>query len=168
MRAGLTAGLELDRARARLLRRELRRSEALQKAMRELRFRDRSTARLRERLAAAHVPAQAAEEALAALTRAGLADDARMARARATSLAERGAGDAAIRHDLEQQGLEAPVVEEALAELEPEEARAARVVEARGASLATARRLARKGFSTESIEHTVGDAVARQAPRAVL
>jgi len=59
----------------------------------------------------------AVADSLAVLSRAGLVDDARFARARAGSLAERGYGDAAIRYDLERQGVAPELVQEALERL---------------------------------------------------
>ena len=85
------------------------------------------------------------------------------ARTRAELLAERDSGDALIRHDLAGRGLAEELVEAALAELEPEHVRAARVLQRRGSNLKTARYLARKGFSEESI----GDPVAEWPPPAV-
>ena len=64
-------GRSLDREALRLLRRELRRAEALQVAGRALRHRDLSRRRLAERLEQAAVPAAAATESLAALERTG-------------------------------------------------------------------------------------------------
>src|SRR5438445_12895222 len=82
----------------------LRRAEALAVAGRALRRQDLSERGIAERLARASVAPAAVEESLAVLSRAGLVDDSRFARTRATSLAERGYGDAAIRHDLERPG----------------------------------------------------------------
>ena len=77
------------------------------------------------------------------------------ATSRAQSLAERGKGDAAIRHDLEQQGLAADEIEPALASLEPERERAERVIARRGGGLATARLLAGRGFAEDAVEAAV-------------
>jgi hypothetical protein len=62
----------------------------------------------------------------------GLVDDARTAVRRAEALAERGFGDAAIRYDLEQEGIAPEPVEEALAGLDPERERAGARGAARG------------------------------------
>src|SRR5204862_385093 len=105
VRTGLVEGRALDREALRLLRRELRRAEALAVAGRALRARDLSAQRLAQRLTRAAVAPVALEESLDVLARAGLVDDARLARNRAERLAERGYGDAAIRHDLELQGI---------------------------------------------------------------
>ena len=77
-------------------------------------------------------PGGAAADALAALESAGLVDDLRVASTRAESLADRGYGDAAIRADLEQRGIDAELVATALAALAPEPERARAVVERRG------------------------------------
>ena len=151
VRAGLSHGRTLDRPALRLLRRELRRAEALQVAGRALRSRDLSPDELAARLARAAVPAAAAAESVAALERAGLVDDARLAANRAGGLAGRGYGDAAVRHDLERRGVGAEQIEAALAELEPEIDRARRIVERRGPGLRTMRYLAGKGFGEDAL-----------------
>src|SRR6266540_3562292 len=120
---------------------------ALDVATRALARRDFSASGLRERLQRAGIDPAEAEEALGALQRAGLVDDARFALARAQMLAERGKGNAAIRFDLEQQGVAA------------ERERADFVIARRGAGAATARLLARRGFD----EDAVAAAVAREA-----
>ena len=83
------------------------------------------------------------------LERVGYLDDDRYARSRAQQLADRGSGDALIRHDLEGRGVAAELVEAALAGLEPEQQRAARIVERRGRTVTTARYLAARGFDTD-------------------
>lgn len=152
VRAGLAEGRSLDRTILRVLRRELRRSEALHVAGRALRYRDLSSLRLAERLARASVTPAAAAESLAALERAGLVDDGRVARILAGSLAERGYGDEAIRHRLLAEGLGEALVEEALAGLEPETERAGPLIERRGRGSRTARYLAGRGFGEEAVE----------------
>jgi SOS response regulatory protein OraA/RecX len=132
---------------------------ALAVATRALARRDFSERGLRERLRRAGVTAAEAEDALEALLQAGLVNDSRFALTRAQSLADRGKGNAAIRYDLEQQGLAAEEVEAALASLEPERERAERVIERRGGGPATARLLAGRGFAEEAVEA----AVAREA-----
>ena len=131
--------------------------------MRALRFRDRTVAELDRRLAEAGVGREEREGAIEALARAGYLDDRRVACARAGALAERGSGDALIRLDLERRGVRADDVDEAIAALEPEQERAARVVSRRGASVRTARYLLAKGFC----EEVVDDAVARDTEGAV-
>jgi SOS response regulatory protein OraA/RecX len=156
VRAGLTEGRALDRAALRLLRRELRRAEALAVAARALRRRDLSKQLLVERLERAAVAPSAAQESLEVLSRAGIVDDARFARLRAEALAGRGYGDAAIRHDLEQQGVAGEIVQASLEELEPERERARRIVERRGSGPRTARYLASKGFGEDILEAALG------------
>jgi SOS response regulatory protein OraA/RecX len=165
--AGLDVGVELDRARARRVRRELLRHEAMTKAARSLASRNLTEKELTGRLSRAEVGPAARREAVERLVRAGAVDDERFARGRAAVLAERGAGDALIRHDLTGRGIAVELVQAALGALEPESARAVRMVERRGSSLKTARHLARKGFSRESIEGACGDAIAEGAPPAV-
>ncbi len=155
-RAGLAEGRALDRPALRLLRQELRRAEALAVAGRVLRRRDLSKRAIAERLARASVAPAAVEESLAVLSRAGLVDDARFARTRAGNLAERGYGDAAIRHDLGHQGIAPEMIQEALESLETEAERARRLVERRGPGPGTARYLASKGFGEDALESAVG------------
>jgi regulatory protein len=149
-------GRALDRPALRLLRQELRRAEALAVAGRALRRQDLSERRIAERLARASVAPAAVEESLAVLARAGLVDDARFARTRAGNLAERGYGDAAIRHDLTRQGVASEAIQAALEGLEAEAERARRLVERRGQGPSTARYLASKGFGEEALEAAVG------------
>jgi SOS response regulatory protein OraA/RecX len=155
-RAGLARGLALDRPVLRLLRRELRRAEALTVATRALRARDLSARRLAERLERAAVAPAAVEASLEALSGAGLVDDGRFAAHRALALAERGYGDAAIRHDLERQGVDSELVEAALEGLEAELERARRLVEARGPGARTARHLVARGFGEDALEAALG------------
>jgi regulatory protein len=162
LRAGLAVGLPLDRPQARLLARELRRSDALARAARALERRDRPTRELDERLGAAGVPLATRADVLNALTRAGLVDDERFARDRAATLAERGWGDVAIRTDLEARGVAGELVEDAVSALDPEPERAARVAERRGGGARTARYLAARGFDPESLEALIADEARRQ------
>ena len=155
-RAGLAQGRALDRPALRLLRRELRREEALAVATRALRSRDLSQRRLAERLERASVSPAAAAASLAALSGAGLVDDRRFAANRAGSLADRGYGDAAIRHDLEGQGVAPELVAAALQALEAELVRAHRLIEARGPGARTARYLTSKGFGEDALEAALG------------
>ena len=156
VRAGLAEGRVLDRPALRLLRHELRRAEALRAATRALRARDLSSRRLSESLARADVAPQAAAETLEMLARAGLVDDGRVAANRAQSLAERGYGDAAIRHRLEAEGLPPEAVEQALSGLAAEAERAARIVERRGTGARTARYVRARGFGEEAVEAALG------------
>jgi len=70
---------------------------------------------------------------------------------RARVLAERGKGDAAIRFELERAGVGMAELEAALASLDPEHERAAALVARRGATPATARLLAGRGFDEELV-----------------
>jgi regulatory protein len=160
LRAGLDVGVELDRARARRVRQELRRHEAMEQAARVLRRRDVSAAELDARLDRARIAPAVRSETIERLTDAGAVDDARFARARAQALADRGAGDLLVRHDLAGRGIAAPAIEEAIALLEPERVRAARICGRRGSGAKTARYLARKGFSEEAIESSCAEGVA--------
>lgn len=156
VRAGLRMGRELDRGRARLLRRELRRSAALATAGRALRRRDLPERAVERRLERAGVAPAVRAEALATLARAGLVDDERFAFGRAAALAERGRGDAAIVWELEREGVPPEIAERAIASLDPERERARRVAERRGRTAATFRLLARSGFGEDAIEHAGG------------
>jgi len=156
VRAGLAEGRTLDRPALRLVRRELQRAEALAVAARALQRRDQSEQALALRLVRAAVPPAAAEESLAVLRRGGLVDDARFARTRAEQLSGRGYGNAAIRHDLAQQGVDGELVAAAVGELEPEVERARAIVGRRGPGPRTARYLASKGFGEEAVERAAG------------
>jgi regulatory protein len=131
------------------------REEALAVATRALARREHSAHGLRERLLRAGVSDTDADEALEELQRVGMLDDGRFATERARVLAERGKGDAAIRFDLERAGVETPEIEAAMSAVEPESERAARVVDRRGATLATARLLASSGFDEAVVEALV-------------
>jgi regulatory protein len=134
---------------------------------RSLARRDLSERELSDRLARANVRAEVRKEAVERLVRAGAVDDARFASGRAELLARRGAGDLLIRHDLESRGIGAEHIEAALALLEPEQDRAERIVATRGPGPRTARYLAQKGFSEETIESLYEEPVAEDAPPAV-
>jgi SOS response regulatory protein OraA/RecX len=155
-RAGLAEGRMLDRPALRLLRHELRRAEALAVAGRALRRQDLSARGIAERLGRASVAPAAVEESLAVLARAGLVDDARFASTRAGSLAERGYGDAAIRHDLAREGVDGELAAAAVDELEPELERARGIIGRRGSGVRTARHLASKGFGEDAVEAAAG------------
>lgn len=164
VRAGLSSGLELQRPVLRALRRELRRHRALAASTRALRSRQLSERRLDERLRRAGFVAHERAETLAVLRRAGFLDDERFALSRAELLAERGGGDAFIRHDLRAQGVDEETCEHAIGTLEPESSRAARVAASRGGGAAAARYLARRGFGEEAIEAAVGADVVAGEP----
>jgi SOS response regulatory protein OraA/RecX len=126
-------------------------------ALRALRHRDRSSGELRSRLAEQGYDSGECEEAIETLVRTGLADDARYAEVRARSLAERGAGDLRIRHELGRVGIAREVVEQALGTLESETERARNVAARRGVGPTTARYLRGKGFSDDVIAGVVAD-----------
>ena len=136
---------------------------ALDLATKALARRDFSERGLRERLERAGVDPAEAERTVARLRGEGIVDEARFAANRAQALEERGKSDAAIRFDLEAQGLPAEPIEAALAQLEPERARAGRIVARRGSTSETARLLAGRGFDPEVVEAAVAS-----EPRAAL
>ena len=109
-----------------------RRAEAVDAAARLLRHGDRSRAELESRLASRGIEPDALAEALDTLERVGALDDSKTAILRATALADRGYGDMWIRAELERRSLP---FEEAVAALEPERDRAARIVAAHAAYL---------------------------------
>jgi len=157
VRAGLATGVTLDRPRARRLRGELRRADALRAGLTALRYADHTATTLRRRLAARGVAPAQRDAAIGTLEQAGLVDDGRFARARAAALAARGAGNELIRADLETRGLPAELTADAIALLEPEAERAERVVAAEGRSNRVLRRLAAKGFSEDVLEGLIAD-----------
>ena len=130
---------------------EAPRTEALAVATRALARREHSQRRLRERLLRAGVSVDDADAVVEELRRTGLVDDARFAEERARVLAGKGKGDAAIRFDLERAGVGPDELEAALGTLDPERERAAALVARRGASPATARLLAGRGFDEEVV-----------------
>jgi regulatory protein len=139
----------------------------MEQAARVLRRRDLSAAELDVRLDRARIAPGARSETIARLTEAGAVDDARFASARARALADRGAGDLLVRHDLAARGIAPASIEEAIAALEPESVRAARICARRGRGATTARYLARKGFSEDAIESSCAEGIAEDAPPAV-
>jgi regulatory protein len=128
---------------------------ALDVATKALARRDYSEWGLRDRLERAGVDPVETERVLARLREEGALNDARFATNRARALAERGKGDAAIRFDLDAQGLPGDLIEAALADLEPERVRVERIVSRRGASAGTARLLAGRGFDPDVVEAAV-------------
>jgi SOS response regulatory protein OraA/RecX len=154
-RTPLSVGVELDRERLRVLRRELRRTEALAAGARALSHRDRSEQGLRRALDRKGVTEEHREEAVRTLKRLGAVNDERFARARAASLAERGWGNAAIASALELENVGGELASLALAELEPERDRAARFAARRGGGERAARWLATRGFERDAIEVVV-------------
>ncbi len=154
-RVGLSVGLELDRERLRILRRELRSFTAVDTAARSLSHRDRSEVGVRRFLERKGIVSAESDEAVETLRRAGAVDDARFAAARAAALAERGYGDSAIRFDLEREGVGAEHIAEALGRLPGEGSRAATHAGRRGGGVKAARWLTRRGFSADSIEQVL-------------
>ena len=130
-------------------------SSAVDVAARALARRDRSETDVRRILARKGVSDVEAEEALERLRGLGALDDARFAAGRATGLAERGYGDAGIAARLARDGVEREHVDAAIGALAPERDRAAALVARRGVTLRTARWLAGRGFSSDSIESGV-------------
>jgi SOS response regulatory protein OraA/RecX len=157
VRAGLSVGEALDRPRLRLLRRELRRHEAIVAATGALRHRDHSARSLEQKLERGGVAPAERAATLDTLGRAGLLDDARFASDRARTLAGRGWGDAAIRADLERQGLDGEPVAEAIAALDPERERAREHAARRGGGPRAARWLASRGFEADALEGLVAE-----------
>jgi regulatory protein len=139
----------------------------MEHAARVLRRRDVSATELEARLSRARIAPAARSETIARLTEAGAVDDGRFALARARALADRGAGDQLVRHDLAARGIAPAAVEEAVASLEPESTRAAHICARRGDGARTARYLARKGFSADTIESSCAEGIAEDAPPAV-
>jgi SOS response regulatory protein OraA/RecX len=130
-------------------------SSAVDVAARALARRDRSETDVRRILARKGVSGLEAEEALERLRGLGALDDARFAAGRATGLAERGYGDGAIAARLARDGVARELVDAAISALAPERDRAASLVARRGVTLRTARWLAGRGFSSDSIESAV-------------
>ncbi len=147
VRAGLALGVRLERPVLRVIRAELQRTGALRVAGRALARKDVSARRLEQRLTRAGIAPEAGREVLADLSKAGIVDDARTARAHAERLASRGYGDAAIAARLEAEGIDEAAARDALSELSPERERARDVPPGR---------LAARGFSPETIEEIVG------------
>ena len=152
VRTGLMVGRGLDRSTARELAREMRRARALAAATRSLAASDRSRQALERRLAQAGHSSAAREDAIAALGRAGLLDDARLAERRAALLARRGYGDAAIRADLRKRLIPPEPAAEAVAVLAPELDRVRPLLEGQRVTPALLRRLAGRGFSRDTLD----------------
>ena len=140
----------------RRLRTELRRARAFSLAGRTLARRAVSARRLSERLERAGVAPELGNEAVTVLSDAGLVDDARLARARADTLAKRGYGDAAILDRLAAEGIDDREAREAVGRLEREAVRATALVAAAGDRASAARRLVRRGFTHDTVEDVLG------------
>ena len=127
-------------------------TDATELALRALRHRNRSRHDIEQRLDRAGVTPDEREAVLDRLTESGLLSDERFAEERAQTLAQRGASDALIRHDLRRQGVEHAAVEHAVAQLEAEDERAVRLYAARGGGTKALRFLAGRGFAPETLE----------------
>jgi regulatory protein len=130
--------------------------DATEVALRALRHRDRSRRELDQRLAQAGIAPAERTEALDRLVASGLVSDERFATGRAGALADRGAGNDLIRTDLRRRGVAVEAVEQAIAGLDPEDARAAALFERRGGDPKALRYLAGKGFSREALTGIAG------------
>ena len=137
--------------------------DAVECALHALRHRDRTEAEIEEHLCARGFSEREREVAVETLRRTGLVSDERFAKARASSLAERGSGNTLIRSKLVEAGVAQELVAGALDAVEPEATRARRIVARRGSSQRTARYLYGKGFS-EDVVHAV---VAEEDERAL-
>jgi regulatory protein len=135
----------------------MRDEDAFEVALRLLQHRDYATRDLERRLDRRGLEPDEVESVLARLRASGLVDDMRYARARASSLAARGAGDALIRHDLERSGISTEDVEGALSAIEPERVRVDEILGRRGAGVRTARYLRSKGFDDELVHALVAN-----------
>jgi regulatory protein len=131
--------------------------DALELALRALRHRDRSAAEVDQHLERRGVGEEDRSSTLATLLRTGVVDDRRYAESRAASLADRGAGDALIRHELRCAGIGAEDVAVVMATLPSERERAADVVARRGGAAKTARYLAAKGFAEDVVHAAVAE-----------
>lgn len=123
----------------------------LDEAVRALRRRDHTAVSLDAHLGRRGVGSAERETAIERVRELGYLDDARFASRRAESLAARGYGDALVAADLARQGVSGEVAAAAVAALEPERQRAARLVARRGGGTRTGRYLAAKGFSEEVV-----------------
>jgi len=131
--------------------------DAFECALRALRHRDRTELEIEEHLRARGFSEEDRSRAVETLRRTGLVDDERFAIARASSLAERGAGDALIRARLAEAGVVQELVDAALDAVEREAARVRRIVGSRGSSPKTARYLYGKGFSDDVIRTVIAE-----------
>ncbi len=151
VRAQLRPGVELDRERALELHKALRATDADIRATRALARRDRTRASLDQLLEKRGVRAGDRDDAIERLAQAGALDDERYAVNRAASMARRGYGDPAIRHDLEQAGTPPEAIVGALEQLDPERTRLDALV-GTTPTLRDLRRLASKGFDSATLE----------------
>ncbi|HEX4518510.1 MAG TPA: regulatory protein RecX [Gaiellaceae bacterium] len=154
--AGLRLGVVLDRERARELRGAIRRTGALDLAGKALARRDRSVKGLEAVLERRGIPEAERVAAVERLEQFGYLDDDRYAVTRAGTLAGRGYGNEAIEFELMREGLDDERVAAALAGLEDEIDRARRLCAKPELPRKAAARLARRGFSFETIESALG------------
>jgi regulatory protein len=133
---------------------------AVEQALRALRHRERTVGQVDAHLAERGFGEREREAAIETLARTGLVDDRRFAESRAATLARKGAGDALIQHDLDAAGVDREIVEDALATLDDEAARARQVVDRRGASARTVRYLVAKGFPVDVARTVVAESMA--------
>jgi SOS response regulatory protein OraA/RecX len=133
--------------------------DAVELALAALRYRDLSEQELERKLEARGIGEEDRSRAVETLRRTALLDERRFAQGRAEALASRGAGDALVRDSLRRAGVPREVVEDVIAGLEPEAERARPIVARRGVTARTARYLAGKGFSPESIGAVVASEV---------
>ncbi len=138
--------------------------DPIEVAARSLRHRDRSRSEVDERLAKAGVGEAERAEALERLAQLGYVDDGRFAADRATALAGRGQGDAAIRFDLQGRGVEPEAIEAAVAGLVPEAERAVELADRLGRTAKTMGQLRRKGFGADALEAAFGSGIAALDP----
>jgi len=131
--------------------------DAVECSLRALRHRDRTVLEIEKHLRARGFSDDDCVRAIETLHRTGLVNDERFAQARASSLAARGAGNALIAARLAEAGVAHELVNEALDAVEPEAARARRIVASRGASPKTARYLYGKGFSQDAVSAVVAE-----------
>jgi regulatory protein len=131
--------------------------DAVECALQALRYRDRTGFEIDEYLRSRGFSDEDRGQAVETLSRTGLVDDGRFAQARASSLAERGAGNALIRAKLARAGLARELVDDALDAVEPEATRARRIVARRGTSPKTARYLVGKGFSEGVVRSVIAE-----------
>ncbi|MGB9619528.1 MAG: regulatory protein RecX [Armatimonadota bacterium] len=117
----LDVGQSFDRQRLiELLRTETVR-KARERALRLIRYRDRSVSEIRRRLVGSDFPEDIVEEVIDELTRVGLLDDRKFSRDWVTSrTAAKPMGKTRLAFELGSRGVEAPIVEEALEGLDPE------------------------------------------------
>ncbi len=128
---------------------------AFELALRALRHRDRTATEIDRYLESRGAGEVERQDVLDRLVRTALIDDGRYAASRASALAERGAGDERIRHELLFAGVDPEIADAAIESLESESKRADRIVARRGASPKTARYLAGKGFSDDVVHAAV-------------